>query len=98
MTTYNLEFHEAALKEWRRLDGSIKQQFKVKLAERLSNPRVPKAQLRGKDMRDVYKIKLRDAGYRLVYEVQDQTVTVLVLAVGRRDKDQVYRRIPSRQT
>ena len=62
MTTYNLEFHEDALKEWRKLDGSIKQQFKTKLAERLRNPRVPSAQLRGKDMQDTYKIKLRDIG------------------------------------
>lgn len=62
MTTYNLEFHEDALKEWRKLDGNIKQQFKTKLAERLRNPRVPSAQLRGKDMQDTYKIKLRDIG------------------------------------
>jgi mRNA interferase RelE/StbE len=62
LTTYNLEFHEDALKEWRKLDGNIKQQFKTKLAERLRNPRVPSAQLRGKDMQDTYKIKLRDIG------------------------------------
>lgn len=63
MTIYNLEFHEAALKEWRKLDGSIKRQFKDKLAERLLCPRVPKAQLHGNDMQDTYKIKLRNVGY-----------------------------------
>ncbi|GAA4337069.1 type II toxin-antitoxin system RelE/ParE family toxin [Pigmentiphaga soli] len=88
--TYSLEFHEDALKEWRKLDGSIKQQFKDKLAERLEKPHVPTAQLRGRDMQNTYKIKLRTVGYRLVYEVNDQVVTVLVLAVGRRDKSQVY--------
>lgn len=97
MRTYNLEFNEAALKEWRKLDGSVRQQFKDKLAERLKNPHVPSAQLHGKDMRDTYKIKLRDVGYRLVYEVHDQTVTVLVLAVGRRDKNLVYRQAQSRK-
>lgn len=38
----------------------------------------------------VYKIKLRDAGYRLVYEVNDAIVTVLVLAVAKRDKNAAY--------
>jgi mRNA interferase RelE/StbE len=43
-------------------------------------------------MRDHYKIKLRDAGYRLVYRVEDAIVTVtVVVAVGRRDRSQVYR-------
>jgi mRNA interferase RelE/StbE len=42
-------------------------------------------------MRDHSKIKLRDAGYRLVYRVEDAIVTVTVVAVGRRDRSQVYR-------
>ena len=41
-------------------------------------------------MHNVYKIKLRDLGYRLVYEVIDQTITVLVLSVAKRDKGQAY--------
>ncbi|MBB1630961.1 type II toxin-antitoxin system RelE/ParE family toxin [Cupriavidus sp. UME77] len=90
--SYELAFHEDALKEWKKLDASIKDQFRKQLETRLVEPRVPSAKLSGKDMKDVYKIKLRDAGYRLVYEVNDRTVTVLVLAVGRRDKSEPYRR------
>ena len=41
-------------------------------------------------MRDCYKIKLRKAGYRLVYQVEDERVTVVVIAVGRRDRNLVY--------
>ena len=40
---------------------------------------------------DLYKIKLRQAGYRLVYSVNDQVVTVTVIAVGKRDKSSVYK-------
>jgi mRNA interferase RelE/StbE len=87
--SYELEFLEEALTEWQRLDGSIKAQFKKKLAERLTEPRVPSAKLCGHA--DRYKIKLRSAGYRLVYEVQDSRVVVLVVAVGKRDKNAVYR-------
>lgn len=73
--TYELAFLPAALDEWKKLDGSVKAVFKKKLAERLEQPHVPSAKLHSQ--KDRYKIKLRDAGYRLVYEVQDEIVTVL---------------------
>ena len=90
MINYDLAFNEDALKEWKKLDRSIQSQFKKQLEKRLKNPHVATARLRGKDMGNVYKIKLRDVGYRLVYEVNDQTITVLVLAVAKRDKNRVY--------
>jgi mRNA-degrading endonuclease RelE of RelBE toxin-antitoxin system len=55
--TYNLEFKESALKEWRKLDSSIREQFKKKLAERIENPRIESSKLSG--MPDCYKIKLK---------------------------------------
>ena len=33
-------------------------------------------------MKDCYKIKLRGAGYRLVYRVEEERIVILVLAVG----------------
>lgn len=87
--SYELGFLEAALKEWRALDAGTRAQFKKKLIERLENPRVASARLSG--AKDRYKIKLRSAGYRLVYEVRDTVLLVLVIAVGRRDRSEVYR-------
>jgi len=89
LKTYELEFNVDALKEWRKLDGSIQALFKKQLAKHLLAPHVPSAQLHG-DLQNTYKIKLRDAGYRLVYEVVEQRLVVLVIAVGRRDRDEVY--------
>jgi mRNA interferase RelE/StbE len=86
--TYKLIFKESASDEWKRLDGSIKEQFKKVLVKRLKEPRVESARLTG--MKDCYKIKLRTTGYRLVYQVDDGIVTVTVIAVGRRDKSIVY--------
>jgi len=80
--TYKLEFIRDAFKEWKALDTSIQNQFKKKLAERLQNPEVPSARLIGSQNR--YKIKLRGTGFRLVYEVHQQEVLVLVVAVGKR--------------
>jgi len=39
---YNLDFKPKALKEWNKLNSTIKTQFQKKLKERLSNPKVPK--------------------------------------------------------
>nr|QTX14061.1 RelE/StbE replicon stabilization toxin [Klebsiella pneumoniae] len=36
------------------------------------------------------KIKLRGAGYRLVYSVNDDVVTVTVIGVGKRENDDIY--------
>jgi len=85
---YRLRFHVLALKEWKKLDAALREQFKRKLAERLAEPRIASAALSG--MPDCYKIKLRKAGYRLVYRVDEEVVYVTVIAVGRRDKLRVY--------
>ena len=85
---YELAFHPEALREWRTLSAGIREQFKKKLAERLIEPRIPASKLRGSSHR--YKIKLRAAGFRLVYEVRDCEVLVLVVAVGKRDRNAVY--------
>ena len=86
--TYNLEFLDIALKEWRKLSPALREQFKKKLSERLKNPRVPAARLHGHT--DRYKIKLRASGYRLVYQVIDEKIVLLVIAVGKRESSEVY--------
>jgi len=91
---YKLKFLPTAKKEWDKLAEPLKKQFKNKLSERLENPRIQSAKLRGYD--SVYKIKLRTAGYRLAYEVIDDEIVVYVLAVGKRDKNAIYKKLASR--
>jgi mRNA interferase RelE/StbE len=86
--SYKLEFLPSASKEWDKLGSTIKEQFKKKLRERLDTPHNPSAALHG--MHSCYKIKLRQSGYRLVYRVEDQRVTIVVVAVGKRDRSEVY--------
>jgi mRNA interferase RelE/StbE len=88
MATYSLRFHEKARKEWNKLGHDLQLQFQSKLAERVEHPRVPSAALWG--MPDCYKIKLKEAGYRLVYRVDDDIIYVTAIAVGRRNKGKVY--------
>ena len=85
---YVVEWDPKALKELRKLDGAVRLQFLKKLEERQGNPRVPGDALHG--MKDCYKIKLRGAGYRLVYRVEDERIVILVLAIGKRERSSVY--------
>jgi len=86
--TFELAFCSDAFKEWKKLDNSVKSQFKSKLSERLKHPRVTSAKLSGHSSR--YKIKLRSTGYRLVYEVIDKKLIVVVVAIGRREHNLTY--------
>ncbi|WP_248916109.1 type II toxin-antitoxin system RelE family toxin [Pseudomonas moorei] len=92
--TYKLEFLPSARKEWDKLGHTLREQFKTKLAERLELPRIPADALHG--MPDCYKIKLKSSGYRLVYEVIDDRVVVAVVAVGKRERSEVYERAKNR--
>jgi mRNA interferase RelE/StbE len=87
--SYELEFHPEALKEWLKLDKTVRDQFKKKLRERLLNPHVPASKLTGQH--DRYKIKLRTIGYRLVYQVFDSKLVIVVVAVGKRERNAVYK-------
>jgi len=92
---YKLKFLPSAFKEWKKLAPPIQKQFKKKLKERLSNPGNPASQLRG--FKDVYKIKLRSVGYRLVYEVDDSEIIIYVIAVGKRERGLIYSKAENRK-
>jgi mRNA interferase RelE/StbE len=87
---YRLKFMPEALDEWSKLDGSIKTLLKKQLKKRLESPHSPGNERRG-DLKNCYKIKLRKHGYRLVYQVEDNVLTVLVLAVARREDLEAYK-------
>jgi mRNA interferase RelE/StbE len=85
---YKLTFAKSAQKEWRKLDSSTREQFAKKLLARREAPKVLADKLSG--LPNCYKIKLRSSGYRLVYRVIDAEITVDVVAVGKRENDQIY--------
>ena len=93
--SYRLVFLASAMREWKKLDPDIRRQFKTKLIARLEAPRVERDRL--SVMKDCYKIKLRSAGYRLVYQVRERDIVVAVVAVGKRERNTVYR-VAARRT
>lgn len=86
---YRLHFETQAWQEWKALDGAPKKALREALIKRLDNPHVPGSALKG-ELAGCYKIKLLKAGYRLVYEVLDDVVVVLVLAVDKREDSAAY--------
>jgi len=87
--SFKLVFKQEAKKEWDKLDATVRSLFIKKLKERLEQPHIESARLNG--MKDCYKIKLRRAGFRLVYQVRDDELVVSVVAVGKRERNQVYK-------
>lgn len=92
--SYEVEFRASALKEWKKLGPNIRAQFTKKLKAILDAPHIPANRLRGSTNR--YKIKLRGAGYRLVYEIVEDRLMVIVVAVGKRERGAVYRKAEDR--
>jgi mRNA interferase RelE/StbE len=87
--TFRLVFKKSALDEWNSLASPLKKQFKKKLMERLERPRVEASRLNG--LKNCYKIKLRSAGYRLVYEVRDTEVVIVVIVIAKRERNLEYK-------
>ena len=81
---YALEFKPTALKEWSKLDNTVKSIFQKKLEAILNEPKIESNRLSG--LPNCYKIRLRSLGYRLVCQVDDCRIVVLVLAVGKRER------------
>lgn len=85
---YAVKFRKDAEKEWKKLEKTIQSQFAKQLIKRYKNPHVSSEKLR--NMQNFYKIKLRTSGFRLVYQVIDDVLIIAVVAVGKREKSQVY--------
>lgn len=86
-----LKIDRKAQKEFRKLDGAIRDQFKRKLRKLLDGSEKPskKDALTGFPP-GYFRIKLRNAGYRLVYYCDEGELVILVIAVGKRDRSAVY--------
>jgi mRNA interferase RelE/StbE len=88
LAIYRVELRPRAARAWDRLDPAVREQLKRKLDERRRNPHVPSARL--SQMPGCYKIKLRAEGLRAVYQVREDVLLLLVLAIGKRERNEAY--------
>lgn len=87
---WRIEFEEAALKELARLDKPVARRILAFLRERvatLDDPRSVGEALKGSRLGDFWKYRVGD--YRIVANIEDGALRILVLKVGSRKE--VYR-------
>ena len=87
---FRIQFIKESAKDWNGLDNSVKLELKKNLQSRLQNPIVESSRLKG-DLSDCYRIRAPKSGYRLIYRVENEALVILVIAVGKREDEEVYR-------
>ena len=97
---YEIEFIPEAVKDYKKLDGSIKKLVNSKIDDLSQNPLLGES-LGNKfniDLSGFYKIYLAKKKYRIVYKLHsdDKIEIIEVLGIGKRDKEEIYRIIGSR--
>ena len=91
---YSLKFHPEAKKELKKLNRSIQILFTKKLKQILINPEV------GIDLGNKNNLKLagfkkayfNSKRHRIVYKVKKNEITVYIIAIGKREDMEVYKK------
>ena len=98
-----IRFDPDAVKEYESLDGSvvsIVDKAIDELKDRADEVGKPLGNKRNQRLAGCKEIKFRDAGIRIIFRISNEKVDVLcivyVLAISRRDKDQVFGAAASR--
>lgn len=86
---YDVMLVKESLKEWNNLNSKVKILFTKKLNKVVNNPFIDNNRLSDK-LSKCYKIKLNRENYRLVYEIREQKIVLIVWAVGKRERSKVY--------
>ena len=85
--TYRIEFSPAAARQLRKLDGRTQRRIQAVVELLAQEPRPAGAK---KLVGGHGEWRVRTGNYRIIYELNDDALLVLVLAVGHRR--QIYRR------
>ncbi len=88
---YTIEFAPPAVREFKKLTGDVQHAIRERIDALAEHPR-PRGveKLSGED--DLYRI--REGEYRIIYQIQDRQLLILVVHIGhRRD---VYRHLRKR--
>lgn len=85
---YTLDLAPAAVRDLKRLPRNVQPVVSAAISDLAADPR-PRGCEKIEGSQDLYRIRSGD--YRIIYEISDNIITVLVLRIGhRRD---IYRRI-----
>ena len=96
---WEIVYIDAALKDLRDLDGSVRKQVLRAIEKVAQHPQAkseggygnPLGNKSGLDLTGYMKIKLRDAGIRIVYRTEEVNGVMRIIIIGARSDDEVYR-------
>ena len=86
--SYTIEFSRGAGRQFKALTRQVQLRLKPKIDSLVENPR-PRGVEKLAGEEDLYRIRVGD--YRVIYQIRDDVLFVLVVKVG--DRKEVYRRI-----
>jgi len=95
---YDFEFHPEAQKELQKLNRSIQILFTKKLKQILNAPELGiklgnKNNLKLTGLRKIY---FNNKKHRIVYEIIEEKVIIYIIAVGKREEMDVYKKADAR--
>ena len=85
--TYEIRLSKKANKELQKLSPEIAKRISIAIYKLASNPRAPNA----RSMVGSSSWRLRIGDYRVVYDIDDEIITVLVIRIGHRKN--IYRKL-----
>jgi mRNA interferase RelE/StbE len=90
---YSVTLTADAAKDFRRLDGSLKQPVAKQLKKLETSPLLGEhlGNKTGLDLTGYYKLYAAKKGIRIVYRIIQQEVLVEIVAIGKREELAVYR-------
>jgi mRNA interferase RelE/StbE len=83
--SYSIQFKNSALKELRKLPKAFSEQVAKDINDLANNPR-PHGHKKLEGNESLYRI--RSGNYRVVYQIQDKVLMILVVRIG--DRKDVY--------
>ena len=95
---YEVEFLPEAAREFEALDGSLKRIAAKQIDKLAERPELgePLGKRLGIDLTGYRKIYFGKKGYRIVYEIQKQRLVILIIGIGKREREEIYREVAQR--
>jgi mRNA interferase RelE/StbE len=93
---FKIEFHPEAVKDFDRLDGSIRKEVAKRIGALAENPFLgkPLGNKMGLDLTGFFKLYAAKKKIRIVYRLlKDHLEVIEIIGIGKREKEEVYKLI-----
>ena len=95
---YKVEFLPEAAQEFEALDGSLKKIAAKQIDKLAEKPELGEAlgKRMGIDLTGYRKIYFGKKAFRIVYEIQRQKLSILIIGIGKRERAEIYKELARR--